>query len=244
MASIDMAKAQPIPERLQIPPGSGRGIRFGAIWTMAVTAPYFLLFVVVSLVIVLLTGVQPPREFGSAGLEFAGKFPAAVVVGQLVEGLQHVVLFVSFVTLFAALRRRWPVRASLILVFGAAQMIVGTTKVMIVQLMFIRLGDAYVHAGAAAKAAFLAVAAGAEGLRLGLQSIDGLGVSAVLVMLSLLPRESRLPRVVRWLGWGQVAALLLATPEGPTFFMAMLLLPFWAVLVGRWLKQLATGDAQ
>jgi hypothetical protein len=81
-----------------------------------------------------------------ATLELAGKSPLEFGAIVVLDGLFHVLFFATVVTLFAALRSRWPVRASLLLVFGAWQMVVGFTKALSSWFTFMHLGAAYVGA--------------------------------------------------------------------------------------------------
>jgi hypothetical protein len=68
--------------------------------------------------------------------------------------------------------------------------------------------------------------------------MDGFGVMAIWIILSLFPTDSGIPRAVRWLGWILTLALLSATPSGPTFMLVVLLFPVWLFLMGRWLMRL------
>jgi len=122
----------------QIPSGYERGIRFGANWTMAIS-PYLILNFILNII--------PEGSNGSEGiaatLEFAGKSPLAYKAFVLVDGLFHALFFITTVTLFAMLRSAFPVRASLILVCGAWQMITGYTKGLMSSYIFTGLGAAY-----------------------------------------------------------------------------------------------------
>ena len=100
---------------IEIPPGYHRAIRFGANWTM-ITSPYLLLYFIA---IAVSGGADSLSGDIGKTLEMAGKSPAVFGATVLLDGLFHVLFFVTAVTLFAALRLRWPVRASLILVVGA-----------------------------------------------------------------------------------------------------------------------------
>jgi hypothetical protein len=86
------------------------------------------------------------------------------------------------------------VRASLLLVFGTWQMLMGFTKALSSWFTFTHLGAAYVRADAALRATLLPVAAGEYGLRDALQWMDSLGVLAIWVSVSLLPSSAGLPR--------------------------------------------------
>src|SRR5215510_3047379 len=113
----------PAESHFRIPFGYERAIRFGANWTM-ITSPYLILYVI--LVIALKYENDPGNV--AVTLEFAGNSPIAYKALVLMDGLSHVLAFVTIVALFAALRTVYPVQASLILVFGAWQMFIGFTK--------------------------------------------------------------------------------------------------------------------
>jgi hypothetical protein len=168
-------------------------------------------------------------------LRFAGESPLEFGAIVVLDGLFHVLFFVTVVTLFAALRSRWPVRGSLLLVFGAWQMVVGFTKAPSTWFTFTHLGAAYVGGEEALRETLLPVAAGELGLRDALQWMDSLGVLAVWVSVSLLPAVAGLPRAVRWLGWVMAVAIL---SPGPAFLAVVLLSLPWLLLLGRWLKGL------
>jgi hypothetical protein len=153
----------------------------------------------------------------------------------MLDGLFLVLFFATVVTLFAALRLRWPVRASLLLVFGTWQMLMGFTKALSSWFTFTNLGAAYVKGDASLRATLLPVAGGEYGLRDALQWMDSLGVLAIWVSVSLLPSSAGLPRAVRWLGW--VVAVAILSP-GPAFLLVVLLSLPWLLLLGRWLKRL------
>ena len=217
--------------RIEIPPGYHRAIRFGANWTM-ITSPYLLLYFIA---IAVSGGADSLSGDIGKTLEMAGKSPAVFGATVLLDGLFHVLFFVTAVTLFAALRLRWPVRASLILVVGAWQMIIGFTKGLSSLYTFTSLGAAYVAGDSALRAALLPVAAGEYGLRQALQDMDTYGVMTILIITALFPSDGALPRAVRWLGWILVLAFLL---PGPSFLLVVVLLPVWLFLMGRWLKGL------
>ena len=221
---------------IEIPPGYHRWIRFGANWTM-ITSPYLLLYFILFFAI---GGESSISGEMAQTLEIAGKQPVVFGATVLLDGLFHVVFFVTVVTLFAAFRLRWPVRASLLLVAGAWQMIMGFTKGLSSLYTFTSLGDAYVAGDAALRATLLAVAAGEFGLRRALQDMDTYGVMAILIIVSLIPADGAVPRAVRWLGW--ILTLAFLSP-GPSFLVVVLLLPIWLFLIGRWLKRLLSVSA-
>src|SRR5947209_3865244 len=215
--------------------------RIAAIFTMAVTGPYAILFLVALFLSVALTGnAFFPDLATSAGLDYAGRFPTAVLIGYIGESLEQVALFVSFVAVFAVLRKRWPIWAHLILIIGAWQMILGLTKALTSVYMATSLGASYLAANAAGKAALLPLGGVVGGLRQGLQDMDTYGLIVVWVLIMLLPKATGMPRWVRWLSLAMSVAYLL--PFGPIgFFIFTLLIPFWAFLLGRWLLRQAAG---
>jgi hypothetical protein len=228
---IDKGMTMTTETNLQVPAGHERGIRFGANWTMIIS-PYMILY----FIFIALAG-----DLGGSGnleyeLSFAGASPLASRAIALLDGLFHVLFFVTTVTLYAALRLRWPVRASLILVSGAWQMLLAFTKALFNFFAFTDLGAAYLAAGPTARAALLPVAQALSGLHTALQWMDSFGVMFVWILVSLLPEAANLPRPVRWLGWIMTFGILV---PGPGFLLVVLLSPFWLFLLGRWLKGLA-----
>lgn len=215
----------------QIPSGYERGIRFGANWTMFIS-PYLLLYFILFIIL----GGEKGSENIAAMLEFAGNSPLAYKAIVLADGLFHVLFFVTTVTLFAALRSAFPVRASLILVCGAWQMLMGYTKGLISSYTFTGLGAAYLTADTTLHAALIPMASAMDGLRDALQWMDSLGVMFVWILISLLPQSTNLPRPVRWLGWILTFGIL--APD-PAFVLVVLLSPFWLFMLGRWMKRLA-----
>lgn len=224
------AKSTTVP--LEIPSDYQRAIRLGAIWTQIIS-PYLILYVA----LIILLGTANDGTGGVAQtLESAGKSPTAFSANVLLDGLFHVFFFGTVVTLFVALRRRWPVWSSLLLVAGAWQMYAGLAKGLIAHYTFPVLGAAYLTGDAAHKALLLTVATGADSLNRGLQQMDSIGVAICWVLVALLPAASQLPRPVRWLSWLLPVALL--GPD-PGFLLVILLSPVWLLLLGRWLKSLA-----
>ena len=217
---------------IEIPPGYQRGIRFGANWTLFIS-PYLILYFIM---VIAIEGASSD-DIGQT-LELAGKSPVAFGATVLLDGLFHVLFFVTVVTLFTALRLNWPVRASLILVCGAWQMLMGFTKALSSLLTFTQLGAAYIAGDATLRAMLLPVAAGEYGLWQALQWMDSLGVMAIWIIVSLLPPSAGLPRPVRWLGW--IMALAILSPD-PAFLLVILLSPVWLFLLGRWLKRLLSA---
>jgi hypothetical protein len=169
---------------LQIPPGYERWIRYGANWTLLIS-PYLILYFVL---IFAIGGASIGSTNIRATLELAGKSPFVFGTTVMLDGFFHVLFFPTVVTLFSALRLRWPVRASLLLVFGTWQMLMGFTKALSSWFTFTHLGAAYVTGDTALRATLLTVATGEYGLR------DSLGVLAIWVSVSLLPLVLGFPR--------------------------------------------------
>src|SRR4051794_27278180 len=196
MRTLVISTSAPVTEdALEIPRGYERAIRFGATWTL-VTSPFLLLFIVFA---VASGGAAALNDNIVQTLETAGRAPAVFDATVLLDSASHLLIFVMVVTLFAVLRQRWPVRASLILMVGAWQMILGVTKGLTSTYTFNQLGAAYVTGDAALQRVLLSVAAGQYGMRQGLEYMDSTGVAALFVMVSLLPISTGIPRIVRWL---------------------------------------------
>ena len=218
------------------------GLRNAGIFTMAVTGPFAILFLIALFLSLAITGnVFIPDLATSAGLNYAGHFPTAVIIGYIGDPLEQVAIFVTFVAVFAVLRKRWPVWAHLLLIVGAWQMILGLTKAFTSVYMATSLGASYLAANAVGKAALLPLGGVVAGLRQGLQDMDTYGLIVALILITLLPKATGMPRWVRWLSVAMSVAWLL--PFGPIgFFITTLLIPFWAFLLGRWLLRQAAGN--
>jgi len=152
-----------------------------------------------------------------------------------------VTFFVTFVAVFAVLRRRWPVRATLIVVGAAWQLVVGFTKALTSVYIIPSLGTLYLATPLSGRGAFLPVGTLAQGLRQGLQDMDTYGVVAVWLMIALLPGATSMPRLVRWLGVVISVAILLPWDYG--FPLAILLAAVWAISLGLWLKRQAVTSS-
>jgi hypothetical protein len=215
--------------QLEIPRGYERGVRFGANWTMVIS-PYLILYFVL---VILLQGGDVSGDL-AAELSFAGNSPLAYKAIAILDGLFHALFFITTVTLFAILRSAFPVRASLILVCGAWQMLMGYTKGLFSSYTFTSLGSAYIAADETLRTTLVTVATAADGLHTALQWMDSLGSMFVWVLVSLLPPSVGLPRPVRWLGWGMTLGIL--APD-PGFLFVVLLSPFWLFMLGRWMKR-------
>jgi len=220
-----------------------RALRIAAFFTMAVTAFYPLLFLGTGFLLLQLTGNFPIADLSTrAGLAYAGQFPTAVMIGSLADGFSHVVFFVTFVAVFAVLRRRWPVRATLIVVGAAWQMVVGLTKALTSAYIITSLGSLYLATPLSGRGAFLPVGTLAQGLRQGLQDMDTYGVVAVWLLIALLPGATGIPRLVRWLG--VVMSIAILQPWWDLGFpLALLLAAVWAILLGLWLKRQAVTSS-
>ncbi len=169
-------------------------------------------------------------------LTFAGNSPIAFKAVVLLDGLFHVLFFITAITLFVILRQAYPVSATLILVCGAWQMPMGFTKGMIASMVFPQLGSEYLAADAALRATFLPTANAMDSLRNAMQWMDSFGIMFVCILVSLLPRSTGLPPLVRWIGW--IMAIAILSPD-PAFVVVVLLSPFWLFSLGLWMKRLA-----
>jgi hypothetical protein len=180
-----------------------------------------------------------------AGLEQAGRYPSLLTIPSLVDGATHVFAFVSALTVFAVVRARWPVRSALLLVLAALQMAFGMDKAVTTSYIATSLGAAYLSANQASSAAFLPVGVAASALRTGLQEMDTYSVVAMLILLSVLPVASSLPRAVRIIG-GLIAGALVVDGllglfglQTPLFFLVIVLYPAYFFILGSWLKSQA-----
>jgi hypothetical protein len=219
--------------RFRIPSGYERWVRFGANWTMIIS-PYLILY----FIMVIVLGAVDDADNLVGTLEFAGKSPVPYIATVFLDGLFHALAFITFVTLFTALRSTFPVQANLILVCGAWQMLMGFTKGLIASYVFPRLGMAYLAADPTLRSALIPVASAMDGLRMALQWMDSLGVMFGWILVSLLPQSSNLPRLVRWLGWIMAFGILVPEAIFPGFALVILLSPLWLFLLGRWMKRL------
>jgi hypothetical protein len=220
------------PSGFRIPAGYERGIRFGANWTMAIS-PYLILY------FILVIAIGPADDASPAStLAFAGSSQLAFQAVVFLDGLFHVLIFGTIITLFAALRETYPVQANLILVCGTWQILMGFTKGMIASIVMPRLGAEYLAADAALRAAFLPAAIAMDSLHTALQWMDSLGVVCVWILVSLLPKSTGLPRAVRWLGWIMAFGILVPESLFPGFLLVILLSGPWLFFLGRWMKRL------
>jgi hypothetical protein len=148
----------------EIPSGYERAIRFGAYWTM-ILSPYMILYFI--LIFVLEGGIDSGNL--AAELSFAGSSPMAFSAIAILDGLFHALFFITTVTLLAILHSAYPVQASLILVCGAWQMLIGFTKGLISANIYPSLGATYLTADEPLRATLLAIASAADGLHSALQ---------------------------------------------------------------------------
>ena len=169
-----------------------------------------------------------------AELRFAGTSPVAHQAIAILDGFFHVLFFITTVTLFAILRSAFPVQATLILVCGTWQMIIGFTKALFSSFTYTSLGSMYITADATMRGTLVAVATAADGLHNALQWMDSYGSMFVWILVSLLPASTGLPRSVHWLGWIMTLGILFPDPG---FLLVVLLSPFWLFLLGRWMKR-------
>src|SRR5215216_2398734 len=169
----------------RIPSGYERWVRFGAKWTMIIS-PYLILY----FIMVIVLGTVDDSNNMAGTLEFAGKSPIPYIAVVFLDGLFHALAFVTFMTLFTALRLNFPVQANLILVCGAWQMLMGFTKGLIASFVFPRLGIAYLAADPALRSALISMAGAMDGLRMAMQWMDSLGVMFGWILISLLPQSS------------------------------------------------------
>jgi len=191
---------------LKVLPGYQRAIRFGAAWTMAIS-PYLIVY----FIIVILVGSSDTSDIASM-LVIAVNSPLAFQATAFLDGLFHALFFVTTVTLFIILRETFPVRASLILVCGAWQMLFGFSKGLISAYVFPRLGLAYLAIDTTFLPALIPTAGAMDGLRNALQWMDSLGVLFVWV--------------------------LVISPD-PGFLLVVLFSLPWLFILGRWMKMLA-----
>ena len=216
----------------RVPPGYERGIRFGANWTMIIS-PYMILY----FILIVLVGDASASGDIVAELTFAGNSPIAFKAIAILDGLFHVLFFVTTIALFAILLSSFPVRASLILVCGAWQMLLGFTKGMISFFTVPQLGAAYLAADSTVRSTLMPIADALGGLHSALQWMDSYGSMFVWILVVLLPPSTNLPRSVRWLGWAMTFGILFPNPG---FLLVVLLSPFWLFLLGRWMKSLTS----
>ena len=97
-------------------------------FTRWITAPWILLVIASIIGVQILTGTEPFHALDRTGLELAGHFGGLVTTASMLDGTNHLVFFVTWVAVFIAILRVWPVRAALVLVLGAISLSFGLTK--------------------------------------------------------------------------------------------------------------------
>jgi len=201
--------------KFQLPSGYERGIRFGANWTMIIS-PYLILYII----LVILVGLQDDSGDIAVILKFAGSAPASFVTTVFLDGLFHVLFFVTVVTLFTLLHESFPVQANMLLVCGTWQMLMGFTKWLIASFVFPKLGSAYLSVDPTLQATFIPVANAFDAMRNALQWMDSLGVCS----FGSLFRFCNNRQVCRVLSVGLVGSWLLESlclnPSFRVFFLS------------------------
>jgi hypothetical protein len=226
------------------PPGYGRSLSQLAGFTRWITAPWILLVIASAITVQSVTGVGAFHALDQAGLEQAGHFGGLVAAASMLDGTNHLVFFVTWVGVFIAIFRVWPVRAALVLVLGAISLAFGLTKAITSSYLATSLGATYL-ADPTAKDSLLAAGKVADGLRAGLQDMDTYSLAAIWVMLALVPSNAELGRTVRIMGWILASALILdglihlLGVDSPLFVVVVLVSPFYFFLLGNWLKRLS-----
>jgi len=108
---------------LRVASGYDRALLFGGNWTMIIS-PYRILY----FILVILVGSANGAGSIAATLEFAGDSPLAFQATAFLDGLFHALFFVTVIAVYIAIRAAFPVRASLLLVCGAWQMLMGISS--------------------------------------------------------------------------------------------------------------------
>ena len=226
--------------------GYGKSLSRLAEFTRWITAPWILLAIASIIGVQILTGTEPFHPLDRTGLEHAGHFGGLVTTASLLDGTNHLVFFVTWVAVFIAILRVWPVRAALVLVLGAISLAFGLAKGITTSYLATTLGAAYL-ANPTEQTSLLAAGKVADGLRAGLQDMDTYPLVAIWVLLSLLPASARLGRVARIMGWILASAFILAGLlqlvgiDNPLFLVVVLISPPYFFLLGSWLKRISRG---
>jgi hypothetical protein len=214
-------------------------------FTRWITAPWILLVIASIVGVQILTGTEPFHALDRAGLEHAGHFGGLVTTASMLDGTNHLVFFVTWVAVFIAFLRVWPVRAALVLVLGAISLAFGLGKAITTSYLATTLGG-YL-ANPTEQASLLAAGKVADGLRAGLQDMDTYPRVAIWVLLSLLPASAGLGRAVRIMGWILASALILGGLlqlvgiDNPLFLVVVLISSPYFFLLGSWLKRISRG---
>jgi hypothetical protein len=226
--------------------GYGKSLSRLAEFTRWITAPWILLAIASIIGVQILTGTEPFHPLDRTGLEHAGHFGGLVTTASLLDGTNHLVFFVTWVAVFIAILRVWPVRAALVLVLGAISLAFGLAKGITTSYLATTLGAAYL-ANPTEQTSLLAAGKVADGLRAGLQDMDTYPLVAIWVLLSLLPASAGLGRAARIMGWILASALILGGllqligVDNPLFLVVVLISPPYFFLLGSWLKRISRG---
>ena len=227
--------------------GYGKSLSRLAEFTRWITAPWILLVIASIIGVQILTGTEPFHPLDRTGLEHAGHFGGLVTTASLLDGTNHFVFFVTWVAVFIAILRVWPVRAALVLVLGAISLAFGLAKGITTSYLATTLGAAYL-ANPTEQTSLLAAGKVADGLRAGLQDMDTYPLVAIWVLLSLLPASAGLGRAARIMGWVLASALILdgvlhlVGVDSPLFAVVVVVSPPYFFLMGSWLKRISRND--
>src|SRR5258705_276365 len=123
--------------------GYSRSLSRLAAFTRWITAPWILLVIASGIAVQTLTGTEPFHVLNQAGLEQAGHFGGLVATASMLDGANHVVFFVTWVAVFIAIFRMWPVLAALVLGFGGVSLAVRLTKAISTSDLATTRGAAY-----------------------------------------------------------------------------------------------------
>jgi len=216
-------------------------------FTRWITAPWILLVIASAITVQRVTGTDAFHSLDQAGLEQAGRFAGLVTTASMLDGANHLVFFVTWVGVFIATFKTWPVRAALVLVLGAMSLAFGLTKAITTSYIATSLGARYL-ADPSAKESLFAAGKVADGLRAGLQDMDTYPLAAIWVLLALLPSAARLGRAVRIMSWALASALILdgvvhlVGVDSPLFVVVVAVSPPYFFLMGSWLKRVSRND--
>ena len=208
---------------------------------MSVTAFYDLILLGAIFASIALTGNAFFPDLGTnAGLAYTAQYPTVVTFGYIADAVGNTVFVVTVAAVFVALRTRWPMWAQLILLAGFGSLLAVWGKALVSMDMTSSLSASYLAAGTIGKAALLPLGGVAAAIRQGLQDLDTYSLIAAWILIACLPKETGMPRMVRWVGVALSVAFVL--PLGPIgFFIATVLAPAWAIPLGLWLKREATA---
>jgi len=227
--------------------GYGKSLSRLAEFTRWITAPWILLVIASIIGVQILTGTEAFHALDRTGLEHAGHFGGFVTTASMLDGTNHLVFFVTWVAVFIAFLRVWPVRAALVLVLGAISLAFGLTKGITTSYLATALGAAYL-ANPTEQTSLLAAGKVADGLRAGLQDMDTYPLVAIWVLLSLLPASAGLGRATRIMGWVLASALILdgvlhlVGVDSPLFVVVVVVSPPYFFLLGSWLKRVSRNS--